>query len=143
MKQQTIGAGAGLDYDWSNDHIFVKTPASLTDGRLTLVEDTLKPGFRLARHQHKVMTEIFFVLAGEVTFAFDDETVVATPGTTLTIPPHIWHEVTCPQGGKLLTIFSPGGFDQYLAELAALTPAQSADAALMQSLAERYDTWMA
>jgi hypothetical protein len=47
VKQQTIGAGAGLDYDWSNDRIFVKVPAALTDGRVTLVEDELKPGFHI------------------------------------------------------------------------------------------------
>lgn len=142
MKQQLILAGSGRDYAWSNDHIFVKAAATLTDGRLTFVEDTLKPGFHLPRHYHKTMTEIFYILDGEVTFGFEDETVVVGPGTTLTIPPLIWHEVTCVQGGKLLTIFSPGGFDTYLAELAMLTPAQLADAALIQALAERYDTWM-
>lgn len=143
MKQQIIDAGAGQSYDWSSDHIFVKTPAAFTDGRVTVVEDTLKPGFHLPRHHHKVMTEIFYILEGEVTFTFDDETVLVVPGMTLNLPPHTWHEVTCPEGGKMLTIFSPGGFDQYLAELATMTAEQFADAALMQSLAERYDTWMA
>ena len=38
------------------------------------------------------------------------------------------HEVTCPDGARLLTIFTPGGFDQYLAELAALSPAERDDA---------------
>jgi hypothetical protein len=30
--------------------------------------------------------------------------------------------VTCPGGGRLVTIFTPGGFERYLAELATLTP---------------------
>ncbi len=82
MKQEIIGNGQGRDYDWSNDHIFVKTTADTTGGRVTVVEDTLKPGFHLLRHYHKEMTETFYILDGEVVFRFDDETVIATPGTT-------------------------------------------------------------
>ncbi len=143
MKQQIIPANHGPDYDWSKDHIFVKTHSTLTDGRITLVEDTLKPGFHLPRHYHKAMIEVFYILEGEVVFAFDDETAIATPGTTVNIPPGVIHEVTCAQGGKLLTIFSPGGFDRYLEELTRLSAAQLEDTALLQSLAEQYDTWMA
>ncbi len=142
MKQQIIGCGQGQDYDWLNDHIFVKTAATLTDGRVTVVEDTLKPGFYLPRHYHKEMTEIFYILEGEIEFKFDDETVSAPSGMTINIPPMIRHDVTCRNGGKLLTIFSPGGFEKYLAELAALTAEQLANEELMTSFAEKYDTWM-
>jgi quercetin dioxygenase-like cupin family protein len=139
MKQSIVLPGQGKSYDWSKDHVFVKSTLDLSDGRLTLVEDTLKPGFFLARHHHRKMIEIFYVLDGEVEFAFDDERVVATPGTTLNVPPGVWHEVTSAGGAKLLTIFSPGGFDAYLEELVSLTEAQYADGAFMTSIAERYD----
>jgi len=142
MKQQIIGPGQGQDYDWSSDHIFVKTTLDLTDGRVTVVEDTLKPGFHLPRHYHKEMTEIFYILEGEIEFKFDDETVIATSGMTLNIPPNIWHEVTCENGAKMITIFSPGGFDQYLAEMASLADEQFSDEEFMTTLAEKYDTWM-
>jgi quercetin dioxygenase-like cupin family protein len=144
MKQQIIPAGKGKDYDWSKDHVFVKTAFELTDGRVTVVEDTLKPGFDLARHYHKKTTEIFYVLDGEVTFEFDGEPapVVATRGMTLNIPPGVWHHVWTAKGATLLTIFTPGGFDRYLAELAPLSNAQYADQALMTALSERYDSWM-
>ncbi len=141
MQKQIIPANQGLDYDWANDHIFVKAGLDLTEGRVTLVEDTLKPSFHLPRHYHKKMTEIFYILAGEVAFQFDEELVVATVGTTVNIPPGVWHEVTCEQGGKLLTVFSPGGFDQYLAEMASLTENQFTDDLFMTTLAEKYDTW--
>ena len=143
MQQQIRQPNAGASYDWANDHIYIKAPSAYTAGRVTLVEDTLKPGFHLARHYHKAMTESFYILEGEVVFVFDDERVVATPGTTLTIPPHIWHDVSCVQGGKLLTLFSPGGFEQYMEALAALSPAQLDDPARLQALAEQYDTWTA
>lgn len=142
MNQQILKPGQGLEYDWSKDHIFVKADMNLTSGRVTLVEDTLKAGFHLSRHYHKIMTEIFYILEGEIEFKFDGETVTATPGTTVNISPNVWHEVNCLRGGKLLTLFSPGGFDRYLAELASLSEQQFSDEVFMISLAEKYDTWM-
>ena len=139
MKQQILLPGDGKSYQWSKDHVLVKASVDLTDGRLTLVEDTLKPGFALARHHHKRMTEIFYILDGSVEFVFDDERIHARPGTVINVPSSVWHEVKSPQGARLLTIFSPGGFDRYLEELVALTEAQYADTALMRGLSERYD----
>ena len=139
MKQQIVLPGQGKSYDWSKDHVLVKSTLDLSDGRLTLVEDRLKPGFSLARHHHRKMIEIFYVLDGAVEFIFDDESVVATPGTTLNVPPNVWHEVKSAEGARLLTIFSPGGFDRYLEELVVLTEGQYADAAFMRDLSERYD----
>lgn len=139
MKQSIVLPGQGKSYDWAKDHVFVKSAVDLSDGRLTLVEDRLKPGFFLARHHHKKMIEIFYVLEGSVEFVFDDEKVIATAGTTLNVPPQVWHEVTSPEGAKLLTIFSPGGFDKYLEDLVALTESQYADAPFMTELSEKYD----
>ena len=139
MNQRIVLPGQGTSYDWSKDHVLVKSTLDLSDGRLTLVEDRLKPGFFLARHHHKKMIEIFYVLDGLVEFKFDDETVVAEPGTTLNVPPDVWHEVASRDGARLLTIFSPGGFDEYLKELVSLTEGQYADAAFIRDLGERYD----
>jgi quercetin dioxygenase-like cupin family protein len=141
VTQTVLGPGEGLHYDWTNDHIVVKTELGITDGRVTVVEDTLKPGFHLPRHHHRRTVEIFYVLDGEFTVIFDDETVVATAGTTLNVPTGVWHEASSPDGAKLITVFSPGGFDQYMAALAAMTPEQLADGAFMTTVGETYDTW--
>jgi quercetin dioxygenase-like cupin family protein len=143
MKQQIIEAGKGKDYDWANDHVYVKTSVDLTEGRVTVVEDTLKPGFDLARHYHKKMIEIFYILEGEVSFKFDDEPEprITTAGMTINIPPKIWHRVTSKKGAKLITVFSPGGFDKYLSEMAPLTAEQFADQEFMTALSEKYDQW--
>jgi quercetin dioxygenase-like cupin family protein len=66
MRPHVIEAGQGTDYDWSQDHISVKTPAALTDGRVTVVGDVLKPGFHLPAHRHLSMVEIFFIIEGDV-----------------------------------------------------------------------------
>ncbi len=139
MKQQIVLPGQGKSYDWSKDHVLVKSTLDLSDGRLTLVEDRLKPGFSLARHHHRKMIEIFYVLDGEVEFVFDDESVIALPGTTLNVPPNVWHEVRSTGGARLLTIFSPGGFDKYLEELVAMPESRYADADFKRDLSERYD----
>jgi mannose-6-phosphate isomerase-like protein (cupin superfamily) len=141
VTHTVIRPGEGLHYDWTKDHIVVKTGLGITEGRVTVVEDTLKPGFHLPRHHHRRTVEIFYVLDGELTFIFDDETVVATVGTTVNVPTGVWHEVSSPDGAKLITVFTPGGFDQYMAELAAMTEQQLADAAVVTTLGETYDTW--
>jgi hypothetical protein len=43
------------------------------------------------------------------------------------------------QTGKMLMIFQPSGFDQYLAELARLTERDFADERGMRELDEKYD----
>ena len=106
-----------------------------------MVEDTLKPGFHLARHYHKKMTEVFYILEGEMTLVFDDATVVATAGTTINVPPNVWHEAISENGARMLSLFSPAGFEDYLAEMKQLSDEQFADAPFMQALAEKYDIW--
>jgi quercetin dioxygenase-like cupin family protein len=142
VKQRMIPAGGGENFGWSQERVYVEAPLELSDGRVTLVEDTLKPGFVLARHHHRSMVEIFYILDGSVTFTYDDDLVQATAGATVIVPPGVWHHVACPAGGRLLTLFTPGGFDHYLAELAALSPDQVADAATLDLLGQKYDIWM-
>lgn len=141
MSHEIIQPGEGIEYKWSRDHIFVKTAGQLADGRVSMVEDTMKPGFHLGRHHHKKMTEIFYVLEGEITLIFDDETIVASTGTTINIPPNVWHEAKSKNGARMLSIFSPAGFEDYLAEMKTLTNEQFADEAFMQALNEKYDIW--
>ena len=119
----------------------IKTPFEVTGGRVTFAEDVLKPGFHLARHHHRRMVEIFYILDGEVSFVFDDDSAVVTSGTVVNVPAGIWHEVTCTAGGRLLTVFTPGGFDHYLAKLADLDSDALADADRITRLGEEYDIW--
>lgn len=140
-KFQYIRSGSGKNYDYTRDHCFIKLSSHDTDGELSIVEDRLKPGFFLERHHHKIMTEVFYILEGEVEFIFDDETVTARAGDTITVPPEVWHAARCEHGGKMLTIFKQGRFDQYLERLSTMTEEQFQDAELMKSLAEEFDIY--
>ncbi len=141
MKQEIIPPGKGIEYEWSSDYIFVKTIGRFSERRVSMVEDTLKPGFHLGRHHHKKMTEIFYVLEGEVTLIFDNETIVAAAGTTVNVPPNIWHEAKSENGARMLSVFSPAGFEDYLAHMKTLSDEQFADEAFMQALNQKFDIW--
>lgn len=131
--------GAGEDYDYSQDHCYVKLASAETNGELCLVEDELKPGFKLGRHHHRKMTEVFYILEGEIDFIFDDKTITLSRGDTLTIPPNTWHAAECKLGGRMLTIFKNGRFDQYLKQLSKMTDDQFRDTGLMKSVAGEFD----
>src|SRR5262245_22830250 len=136
-----VPPGGGPSYDWTRDHTFVKISAADSGGAFTLMEDNLKREFALGLHMHKRHAESFYILEGEVNFWIDGAWMVARPGTCIHIPPGVQHALDLPPGGtgRMLMIYQPSGFDQYLAELAALTPAQIEDEALTKRLDEKYD----
>ena len=140
-EKEIIKNGEGDNYNYSQDHCFIKLSSRHTNGELCFVEDTLKPGFYLARHHHKIMTEVFYIIEGEVTLIFDDETVVAKAGDTITVPPNVWHAAKCEKGGKMLTIFKNGQFDLYLEKLSQMTDKDFEDKALMKAVSEEYDIY--
>ncbi len=142
MKEpEIIRKGEGDNYNYSQDHCFVKLSSNRTNGELCFVEDTLKPNFYLARHHHKIMTEVFYFLEGEVELIFDDKTVLCTPGDTVTIPPNVWHAARCREGGKMLSIFKNGQFDLYLEKISKMSDDEFADIELMKSISAQFDIY--
>ena len=87
------------------------------------------------------MTEVFYVLEGEVDFEFDGEAITLRPGDTLTIPPDVWHAAVCEKGGKMLTVFKNGRFDEYLGRLNEMTDEQFEDSAMMKALSAEFDIY--
>ena len=137
-----LPAGGGIDYDWANDHTFVKVGVGETGGAYTLMEDNLKASFALGLHVHRQHAETFYILEGSVDFYVDGDWLTAEAGSTLHIPPGVPHAcLVTPghDGGRMLMIFQPGGFDLYLAELAKLSDADFADETKMTALNERFD----
>jgi len=136
-----VPPGGGPNYDWTRDHTYVKVSAADTGGAFALMEDNLKREFALGLHLHRQHAETFYILEGNVDFHIDGDWMTAGPATTVHIPPGIPHAVVLPPGqtGKMLMIFQPAGFDQYLAELAKMTEQDFADAKRMQELDLKYD----
>lgn len=135
------GDGNVSVYEWQNDTITVILSGAQTGGAFTLTEDRMKPCFCLGLHMHREHAETFYILEGEVQFRVNDDKFAAGVGTTVHIPPGTPHAVKIVNGqpGRLLMLYSPAGFDEYLAVLKGMSEEQFADAALMRSLEERYD----
>lgn len=72
-EKEFILNGEGENY--SQDHCFVELSSKKTNGELCFIEDKIKPGFFLPRHHHKIMTEVFYTLEGEVELICDDKTL--------------------------------------------------------------------
>jgi len=136
-----VKKGEGENYNYSQDHCFIKLSSRDTNGELCIIEDTLKPGFHLNRHHHKVMTEVFYILEGEMELIFDKETIVLREGDTITVPPNVWHEAKCENGGKMLTIFKNGEFDIFLEQLSTMTADDFSNEELMRSFSAKFDIY--
>lgn len=140
-RYRLVPPGGGPSHDWESDHICVKVTSADTGGAFALVEDHLKAEFALGLHLHRQHAETFYILEGVVDFHIDGDWMSARPGTTIHIPPGVPHAVTLPrrQPAKMLMIFQPSGFDQYLAELSRLSEQELADPAFMHTLEIKYD----
>jgi quercetin dioxygenase-like cupin family protein len=136
-----VPAGGGTNYDWARDHTFVKVSAADTGGAYALMEDNLKQEFSLGLHLHRQHAETFYILEGTVGFYIDGDWMDGSPATTIHIPAGVPHAVALPprQAGKMLMIFQPAGFDQYLAELGRLSATDFADERRMRDLELKYD----
>lgn len=140
-RYSLVAPDAGENYDWVNDHTFVKVPGAATEGAYTLMEDNLKPSFRLGLHLHRTHAETFYILAGAVDFHVDGDWIRAGAGTTLHVPPGVPHAcmVADDAPARMLMIYQPAGFDRFLAELSQMTEADFDDAAKMRALEEKHD----
>jgi len=133
--------GEGENYNWENDHTFVKVGAEHTNGAYTLMEDNLKASFALGLHKHDTHAETFYILEGIVDFYVDGEWIKTTSGTTLHVPPGVPHACRVANGApaKMLMIYQPAGFDEFLAEMAKMTDTDFANEAKMSALNAKYD----
>lgn len=134
-----LAAGVGRDYEWGKDHLFVKLSSAQTGGLLTLIEDNLKPGFDLGLHLHRRHTEIFYILDGEVEFIIGDKSITATKGAVIYVPPGTPHAAKSPKGAKMLMFYTPGGFDEMLAEISQSSLIQRINPIANARLNEKYD----
>lgn len=137
-----VAPGGGQDYDWSADHTFVKVSAADTGGQYTLMEDNLKANFSLGLHMHRYHAETFYILDGSVDFFIDGDWITSKTGACLHVPPGIEHACLLSDGcssARMLMIYQPAGFDQFLADLATMNDVDFDDLAKMKALEEKYD----
>jgi mannose-6-phosphate isomerase-like protein (cupin superfamily) len=74
----------------------------------------IAPGRELEQHVHDEEDDSFYILEGEMTFLFGDDSAAAPPGTFVLAPPGVVHGFR--NDGKepvrMLNIHAPAGFDR-------------------------------
>jgi mannose-6-phosphate isomerase-like protein (cupin superfamily) len=71
-------------------------------------------GRELDEHVHAAEDDAFYILQGEMTFAFGGEELAAPPGTFVLIPPGVVHGFRNRGDSpvRMLNIHAPAGFDE-------------------------------
>jgi Cupin domain len=90
---------------------------------MTLLEIPCKPSSVVAPvHTHTLEDEYQLILEGEVAFELDGEVIHARAGDMVIqergVPMAIWNPAAQP--ARLLVMFTPGGYDEYLMEVTPL-----------------------
>ncbi|WP_026730852.1 cupin domain-containing protein [Fischerella sp. PCC 9605] len=96
-----------------------------TNGHFGLFEFVMEPGTEGASpHLHKQLTEMFYVVDGEVELLLDRRKVIASPGTFMLVPENTPHGFSNPghKPATLLIMFCPADSrEKYFQGLAELT----------------------
>ena len=116
-------------------------PGADSDSRLSLVEHPIPPRALAAPlHRHNREDEYSYVLEGRMGALLGDDVVEAGPGDLVYKPRGQWHTFwnAGDEPARILEIISPAGFEQFVAELAALAADGAPDAEAFGELCGRY-----
>lgn len=96
--------------------------AAHTGGTIGIAEAAFPPGYAVHWHTHTREDETFHVVRGCFRFWSGDEVTDAGPGSVIFAPRHIRHrwQNIGESDGQLLFILTPGGFESFFDDLAAL-----------------------
>jgi mannose-6-phosphate isomerase-like protein (cupin superfamily) len=114
----------------------VKASGRSTGGSLTLIELAVDGG--PPRHTHAREDESFYVLTGTLEVECGNDRFQAGPGSFVFLPrnvPHVFRSMGGP--ATALLIVTPGGLDEYFAELSAALAA-NAEAAQVRTIQQAY-----
>ena len=91
--------------------------AAQSDGEfgIAITTDT-EPGQGPGMMAHTKEAELWFVLEGEYTFIVDGETYEVGPGSLMVADAGTPHQTISKGPGRLLMIWTPGGFEQFFAD---------------------------
>ena len=125
-------------------HVLVR--AGDTGGAWSLVDYELPPGFAgPPPHRHAHTTEAFHCTAGTLALTLDGRRVTLRAGEVAVVPPGVVHAFANPadEPARMLVFLTPGGFERYFDDLAALAAASPvwppADPHAVAALAAPYD----
>lgn len=114
-----VTADEGKAFWFLNTLTINKVGAEDSEGRLSIVDHRVPPGFAPPPHIHEVSDEAFLVLDGEFEGFCGDRGWKAGPGSLVYLPRGIPHGFSVSEAGpgRIIVVVTPGGFDQFVAEL--------------------------
>jgi mannose-6-phosphate isomerase-like protein (cupin superfamily) len=120
-----IGPQDGKRVDLGGLGVRFMIDSATAGGGFSLVEHPIAPRALAAPlHRHANEDEYSYVVEGRMGAQLGDEVVEAGPGDLVFKPRNQWHSFWNPgdEPARVLEIISPGGFEQYFAEIAPLLP---------------------
>jgi mannose-6-phosphate isomerase-like protein (cupin superfamily) len=118
-----LGPGEGRRYACGPHlHALFKADDDETGSRYSVSEWWVEPQRNGAdAHSHEANEELFYVLAGTMTFQVGDDVVDAPAGTFLRIPAGVMHGFRnrTDERAGVLNVFIPGGFEGRMPEIVA------------------------
>ncbi len=129
MKPIHVSANGGKKVNVLGIPIFIRVHGNDTNGTLSVVESHDAPGGGPPPHIHHREDETFQVLEGEYEFMVAGGLVTAGPGDTLFAPRGIPHTYRCvsAKGGKLSVTLTPAGFENFFAQIGAMSAEEQQD----------------
>jgi mannose-6-phosphate isomerase-like protein (cupin superfamily) len=108
-----------------------------------VTDNTVPPEFPgPVRHRHAQMTDIFYVLEGELTFDLGDEQRTVGVGSFVLVPPGVVHTFSNRGSvpARFLNVYQPAGNEHYLKEaMQRMLAGHPWSPAEMAEVAARYD----
>jgi quercetin dioxygenase-like cupin family protein len=91
-----------------------------TAGRLSILDHRCPAGYAPPPHVHRGTDEAFYVLEGQFEGFCGERSWEAGPGTLVFLPRDVPHGFRVSEAGpgRTLLILAPGGFDEFVADLA-------------------------
>ena len=120
----------------------IKATTEATAGRFYLSECVLGPGFPgPPPHVHDALVDSFYVLDGTLTVLAGEETVELGPGGFACALPGVRHSFSNRTDApvRFLNINAPGGFEQYMRDLAEAAASAPMTSERIGEVASRYD----
>lgn len=133
-----VDAGGGERLCYSGMEFVIRASTQSTGGAFSIVEEIEPVDAPL--HVHERNDEVFYVLEGEHVFTIGDTEFAAGPGDVVFGPrgvPHAQRHVV-PRSGRILSMFSPAGFEGFFRDLAEADRDGQAGPEAMVRIAAKY-----
>jgi quercetin dioxygenase-like cupin family protein len=97
----------------------IRASAADTGGAYTLMEADQVAGTGPPLHAHETEDETFYVLSGSYSFWVGDDVLSGSAGDIVFVPRLVPHRFRCETDGRMLLLYTPGGFEGFFADRAS------------------------